>query len=243
MGAPGLACRAVVRALLPLLLAPAALASVPLLPASTRATTGALPYYGNTHEGDCAYAAEGELAQMWLRMAHRPVSAEVKRQITYDVQVAYHLNGEQGLAAHALRTWEEHPIGGIRAVQFAALDRTPATIEGAISQLGGIYAIVTTPPQTGAWTLERQSASSRTPTSHAVAIVGYTKSRLVAATWGKTYKMTWGWWHAHAQSAWAVLPSSFVQAGHGPISSVSTIRQAVFGTTWLTAWARKHRRG
>jgi hypothetical protein len=42
-----------------------------------------------------------------------------------------------------------------------------------------------------------------------VNIVGYDPDGLTCITWGKRQRMTWAFWHAYVDEAWAILPAEF----------------------------------
>ena len=220
----------------------APVAGAATVPASVKHWSGVQQFgmYGNATLDDCSVAAIASLSQVWDVESGGSGNALPLAPIL-NAYAALGGNANRGvLPSQAFSAWESGIDGTkIAAVSSIASDET--SVEQAISQLGGIYAVVNITPNdpqhpgvptssaraVAAWTLATRPSPSAAE-AHVVAVVGYDANFVYLATWGAIQPVTWAWWNARVVQSWAILPESFVAQGHGPVSSVETLQHAYF---------------
>jgi hypothetical protein len=129
-----------------------------------------------------------------------------------------------------LNFWRKSGFGGHRLFAFAALDlKNTAHVKLAVSMLGGVYLGVNLPAsaqeQTGPgklWDLPaggmHRDGEPGSWGGHAINVVGYDAHGLDVITWGQVQRMSWSFWSAYADEAWAALSLDWKHpAGHTAI--------------------------
>lgn len=207
---------------------PAALAA---MPDTVDWVTPAAPYdmLGNDQWGDCVYAEQGHhlLADSTLG-AHHPV-----RVTTSDVLTAYSTGtgfdpqaGPPGgnptdrgtNMQRAMGQWRKTGLAGHRIVAFAEvnvhdLDEVCAAIDlfGAVAV--GVNFPASAMDQFNAgqpWDVVRHDGGIKG--GHAIHVGGFDRAArtFTLTTWGRVVVMTWAWWQAYVEEAWAVLMPEWV---------------------------------
>ncbi len=179
---------------------------------STKVSTW--PMYGNDRLGDCTCAAAGHMLELWTALSGTPVQPSDQQVIDMYWAITGHQDtGAQELSV--LKYWRKHGLDHHSIGAFVLVDqRNRANVELTMSLFGGVYiglmlpsaldprntATWDVPPTgaTGAWAPDPRDG-------HAVNIVGYDPSGLTAITWGRVQKMTWTFWDAYCDEAWAIL--------------------------------------
>jgi hypothetical protein len=207
---------------------------LPVIPAARDWTTKAAANWGmmlNDTLGDCTCAATGHLTQAWTSNAGT-------KEITFPDQAilkAYEAVGgyqpgkpetDRGaVELDVLRYWRKTGIGGTTIDAFVALEpKNHLHVQAAVELFGGSYIGVALPVSA-----QRQAVWSVPPGGptgtgapgswggHAVVIEAYDQHGLTCITWGQKKKMTWGFWDAYCDEAYALL--SELWAGKKPAPS------------------------
>ena len=194
-----------------------------------------VPYesYGNSAWGDCELAAAASLEQTWDGEIGDSIAPLDESTIIAEYEQLSGATPDDpsvGLGNSQLfAQWSGAGIVGTTiSPQVSTLQTTnTGMIESAIWQFGGVYASVDLPnvDRSLADNTEWNLANSQGATSgHAIALVGYNQTDLFIVTWGRIQAVSWQWWDQYATGAYAVLPTQFVIAGHGPVSSVAALQ-------------------
>ena len=188
---------------------------------------------GNSSLNDCVVAAGYHLVLAQAAAVGRPVPA-------VPAPVAVRVYGElTGVALRLAGRVSEGQLlayqaavglDGVRAVAASTLSHPAAIgqVELATDELGGVLAAVHVPPSPWAtvWTAGDVSYSDGT---HEVAVLGYGPEGPILSTWGGIQQASWGWWVRSVIDVTAVVPSSFVEAGHGPSGVPTAVLLRRFG--------------
>jgi len=178
---------------------------------------------------DCTLAAAGHLIQCWTLNAGKeitlPTSAIIKAYsglCGYDAKTG--ANDKGATALGALKYWRKNGIHSYGIDAFATVNHhTKKHVTEAIFLFGGIYAGLQLPMTIKGqkvWKLSPDGAiGDGAPGSyggHAVCVLAYDEKGLTCISWGKKRKMTWDFWLAYAEEAYAVLSPAFFKDGKTP---------------------------
>jgi hypothetical protein len=204
-------------------------AELPPPPASVdygKAVTRPWGMMHNDTVGDCTCAAAGHLIMEW--------NANVERNVTPsddDVIAAYAAitgydpstgSGDNGaVETDVLNYWRKTGIAGHQIMAYAALEPSNTQhVRDAVDLFGGCYiglALPVSAQQQDVWSVPPGGTSGDgAPGSwggHAVPVVAYDNHGLTVITWGATKAMTWEFWSAYCDEAYAVLSEDFLSAG------------------------------
>jgi hypothetical protein len=180
---------------------------------------------GNDVYGDCTIAGAAHLVMAWNKEVK--VSDEVPNTALVE-QTYFTLSGgaDSGLVEKTVLThWYENGLWGSKISGFAPVPQNDITqIRQAIAFYGGLYVGVQLPKSAeeqfargDSWSVEPNSPIIG---GHCIVLVGYDDWLVYAVTWGKLIEITWPWLHTYVDEAWAILPHEFIEAGHGPATSI-----------------------
>lgn len=187
------------------------------------------PMMANDKVGDCTCAAAGHLIEDWTANAKgAPVvlpDADILK--AYSAITGY-LPGNPATDHGAneldvLNYWRKIGVGGRKIIAFAALEpQNQSHVEDAIELFGGCYIGLALPlcAQTqNVWTVPPGGPTGTgAPGSwggHAVPVVAYDQRGLTVVTWGALKQMTWGFWAAYCDEAYAVLSEDWLSKNGG----------------------------
>jgi len=186
---------------------------------------GTWPMMMNDRLGDCTCAAAGHFIEEWTAYAGNKVILSDDEIVAgysaitgYDARTGTNDNGAVEL--DVLKYWKNTGFAGHRIAAFVALE--PGSLDhirASVFLFGGCYIGVALPvsAQTqGVWAVPPCGLSGRgAPGSwggHAVPVVGYDAHGVTVVTWGALKRMTWGFWQAYCDEAYAVLSPDWVSA-------------------------------
>ena len=195
---------------------------LPTVPAARDWTTKALPEWGmmlNDQLGDCTCAAIGHLIQAWT------ANEELKENTLPDAAIlsAYEAVGHYrpgqpetdrgAVELDVLKYARKTGIGGIKIDAFVALEpRNHRHIEAGVDLFGGAYiglALPASAQKQQVWSVPPGGATGAgAPGSwggHAVAVEAYDAHGLTCITWGAKKRLTWSFWDAYCDEAYAIL--------------------------------------
>lgn len=207
---------------------------LPPIPPAQDWTAKAAPGWGmmlNDKLGDCTCAAIGHIIQAWSANAGPqeivlPDQAILK---AYEAVGGYRPSDPStdrgAVELDVLKYWRKTGVGGHKIDAFVALEpRNHAHIKAAVDLFGGAYIGVALPlsAQTQkVWSVPPGGPSGNAaPGSwggHAVVVEAYDAHGLTVITWGQKKKMTWSFWDAYCDEAYACL--SELWAGKKPAPS------------------------
>jgi hypothetical protein len=207
---------------------------LPAIPATQDWTKKAASNWGmmlNDKLGDCTCAAVGHIIQAWSANAEAkeivlPDQAILK---TYEAVTGYRPDDPStdrgAVELDVLRYWRKTGVGGYKIDAFVALEpKNHAHIQAAVDLFGGAYIGLALPlsAQTQkVWSVPPGGPSGNAaPGSwggHAVVVEAYDAHGLTIITWGQPKRMTWSFWDAYCDEAYACL--SELWAGKKPAPS------------------------
>ncbi len=203
------------------------------LPAPPRAVAppaARYPIDGNDQVGDCTIAGVAHLIAAW--------DAEVKEAdpvptVGAVVSEYFRLSGGQDTGlneASVLQTWRSGGLFGRKIAAYAPVDHHRLlAIHQAVAFYGGCYLGIQCPQSAQEqfaagepWTVVDDSPIEG---GHCIVALGYTPAAVLCATWGGIAEVTYPFLDAYLDEAWAVIPSQFLEAGHGPRIDLASLQE------------------
>jgi hypothetical protein len=180
----------------------------------------------NDSIGDCTCAAAGHMIEVWTSQA-RPPSITVPDQeiiAAYSAISGYDRGNpatDQGaIELDVLKYWRTTGIGAHRILAFAGLE--PGELDHvkiSVELFGGCYVGLALPisAQTqSVWSLPpggpTGNAAPGSWGGHAVPVVAYDPFGLTVVTWGMKKRMTWSFWRAYCDEAYAILSEDWINS-------------------------------
>lgn len=200
----------------------------------------AWPMMRNDTVGDCTCAAAGHLIQEWTANASSPlvltddqIIAAYSAITGYDPKTG--ANDHGAVELDVLNYWRQTGIGGQKIEAFVALEpRNTSHIKIAVDLFGGCYIGLALPASA-----QRQTIWSVPPggpvgqgapnswSGHAVPVVAYDMHGLTVVTWGALKQMTWEFWLAYCDEAYATLSPNWTNVNQKSPAGIdiNTLRQ------------------
>lgn len=184
---------------------------------------------GNDRLGDCTAACAAHLVQTWTAnesaeyaMPETDVIAFYEDSCGYDP--ADPSTDQGGVELDVLKYWRSKGCGGRKIGAFVSVPPTSKTLtRDGIFLFGGLYLGISLPisAQTQrVWSVPSGGAHGRgAPGSwggHAVPVIDYDSRGLTCVTWGELKRMTWGFYQAYCDEAFAILSPDWVSGGKAP---------------------------
>lgn len=183
----------------------------------------------NDSLGDCTCAAAGHLIMEWTCNAGvgvLPTDDQILE--AYEAITGYNPadpNSDQGaVELDVLNYWRQTGIAGHQIGAFAEID--PANqdhVKAAVYLFGGVYIGVQLPLSAQGqdeWNVVGPLTGDCEPGSwggHAVPVVAYDENGVTVITWGQPLKMSWAFWSAYVDEAYAIISADFLNgAGDTP---------------------------
>ncbi len=191
----------------------------------------------NDQIGDCTCAAAGHLLMEWTASAQGKMFTPPDSQIVaaysaitgYNPKTGANDNGAQEI--DVLNYWRQQGIAGHTITAYMGLEPANHThVMDAVWIFGGCYIGIALPKSAQAQTRNKQpwsvppqgTGGDGAPGSwggHAVPVVAYDSRSLTVVTWGALQTMTWGFWAAYCDEAYAILsPDYLKQKGGRPVT-------------------------
>ncbi len=214
---------------------PAQLPTPPPAVDYTKAVKGPWGMMANDKVGDCTSAAAGHLIMEWTADTDRQVDPTTKQVLeAYSAITGYDpatgSNDDGAVETDVLNHWRKTGVAGHQILAYAALEPgNTQHVRDAIDLFGGVYIGLALPVSA-----QRQNVWSVPPGGvhgdgkpgswggHAVPVMAYDAHGLTVITWGETKTMTWQFWSAYCDEAYAVLSMDFLEADptnpHDPVA-------------------------
>jgi hypothetical protein len=177
----------------------------------------AWPMLGNDQYGDCTFAGAAHLSQCWADNAGNPFLPADR-----DVVAEYlDFTGGQDTGCvelDVLKKWRADGIVGHKIGAFAALAQAEhEQVMQAVYLFGGAYLGVAMPlsaENQRVWDVPPLGPIGRgSPGSwggHCVSAVAYNGTGPIVVTWGQLVQMTWAFYDAYVDEAYAILSQDFL---------------------------------
>jgi nucleoside phosphorylase len=184
------------------------------------------PIYNNSTYGDCTCAAAGHMVQNWTATASTLLTPAETAVITfYEHFVGSPPPPDAGCnMLQVLKYWRKAGLDGHKILAFAALEpKNHAEVMDALYLFGSVYIGVELPNfavhgdmLTVPWVVPPQGpvgdAAPNPNNGHCIPAVAYDARNLYVVTWGEVKSMSWQFYDAYSDEAFAVLSEDFIQA-------------------------------
>jgi hypothetical protein len=184
------------------------------------------PMYDNDRYGDCTAAAAGHMIQSWTaNVAHEVTPTEPSVLKFYEHFVGTPPPPDTGCSMlDVLNYWRKSGLGHHKISAFAALDlANHSQARAAVWLFGAVYIGVALPTFATEgdmlavpWVVPHGGAVGKAAPNpklgHCIPAVGYDEQHLYVVTWGELKSMSWGFYDAYAEEAYAVLSRDFLDA-------------------------------
>ena len=210
-------------------------AALPVPPASVNygQKVPTWPMYDNDKYGDCTCAAAGHLVQNWTANAGTEVTPPGSSVLTfYEHFVGTPPPPDEGCdMLSVLKYWRSAGLNAHKVKAFAALElKNTMQAQNAVYLTGGIYIGVALPNftttgdmMTTPWVVPSGGpvgdAEPNPANGHCIPAVAYDAQGLTVVTWGETKLMSWGFYEADADEAFAVVSEDFINSRTGKAPS------------------------
>ena len=205
--------------------------SLPTPPASFDLTTKVKSSWGmmeNDQIGDCTCAAAGHLIMEWTANAGKKMVVPTNKQIVtaYSAVTGYNpktgANDNGAVELDVLNFWRQTGIAGHKIGAYVALEPSNHDhIMDAVYMFEGCYIGVQLPISAQAQTQNHQpwsvppggTTGDGKPGSwggHAIPVVAYDSRGVTVVTWGALQTMTWTFWEAYCDEAYAILSPDYM---------------------------------
>jgi hypothetical protein len=182
------------------------------------------PMMGNDNYGDCTCAAAGHMIEEWTANTGSP-----KTLSDSVILSAYrYFAGDDADAGASmldvLKYWRKSGIGGDKIIGFTQLQpHSTIEVKDSISLFGSCYIGVSLPDFVVApgadlvktpWVVPPQGpvgdAAPNPDNGHWIPAVGYDERNLYVVTWGALKMMSWEFYQAYMDEAYAVLSNDWI---------------------------------
>jgi hypothetical protein len=203
-------------------------AALPTPPAAAdyRSKVPSWPMYLNDQYGDCTCAAAAHMIEVWKAWGQGPASEPTDADVLKFYEHFTTPGPENGCNMLAvLKYWRSTGLGADKIFAFATVEpKNQTEASDAVDLFGGLYIGVALPnfavqaadllqvpwvvPSTG----PVGDAAPNPQNGHCIPAVAYDADNLYVVTWGAVKPMSWPFYLAYADEAYAVLDLDFLDA-------------------------------
>jgi hypothetical protein len=202
------------------------LSSLPPVPTSVdySGKVSSWPVYLNDSLGDCTIAAAGHMIEQWTANSGAQATPQDSDILSAYEAITGYTPGNPSTDSGAveldvLNYWRNTGIAGHKIGAFTEVPpKMTDHVKAAAYLFGGLYIGIQLPvsAQTqGVWDVV--SGPDSEPGSwggHAVEICSLDANALTCITWGQKRRMTWAFWNAYVDEAYAIISQDFME-GNG----------------------------
>lgn len=185
---------------------------------------------GNDKLGDCTGAAAGHARQDWSsNNGTEDAISEADVVKFYSGSTGYDPNDpstdQGGVELDVLNYFRKVGLAGVKIRAFVALDpKSQEHVKQSVFLFGGCYIGLALPEsaqnQGTTWTLagggDLGSIKPGSWGGHAVWVLGYDARWIYFISWGEIFKMSWSFWNAYCDEAYALLSDEWCTAAGSP---------------------------
>jgi hypothetical protein len=181
------------------------------------------PMMANDRIGDCTCAAAGHMIEQWTTYSGAPVVLSATQIVAaYSAITGYDpkepASDRGAVEIDVLNYWRKTGFNTHRIEGYVALEPgSHVHVEDAVLIFGNCYiglALPVSAQRQNVWAVPPGGAvGPGAPGSwggHAVPVVAYDSRGLTVITWGMVQRMTWGFWDAYCDEAYAVLSNDWI---------------------------------
>lgn len=186
----------------------------------------------NDSLGDCTCAAVGHAIQVWTSQSSDEVTIPDAAVVSLYEAVGHYNpavpSSDQGaVESEVLDYWLRNPVAGHAITGYATLEPgNLSEVRDAVWMFGGAYIGLALPisaqGQGSVWSVPPGGPTGQgQPGSwggHAVFVTGYDERGLTFVTWGALQRMTWEFWSAYCDEAYAIEGQDWFLADGSSVS-------------------------
>jgi hypothetical protein len=192
--------------------------------------TGKVPAWGmmkNDDLLDCTCAAAGHLTMMWTaNEGHEFIPTDDQIVAAYSAVTGYNpqtgANDNGAVEVDVLNCWRQSGIAGHKIGAYVGLEPSNHThIMDSVYMFQGCYIGLLLPNSAKAQLQNNQvwsvppggpvgDGAPKSWGGHAVPVAAYDPRGLTCVTWGALQTMTWGFWEAYCEEAYAILSPDYL---------------------------------
>ena len=187
------------------------------------------PMYWNNKYGDCTSAAAGHMVQNWTANAGTEVTPLDQTVLSfYEHFVGTPPPPDAGCdMLSVLKYWRQSGLDQHKVRAFASIQlQNQSEAQNAIFLFGALYIGVALPEfavqgdmSTVPWVVPPDgpvgNAAPNPKNGHCIPAAGYDAQQLWVITWGELKSMSWDFYNAYADEAYAVLSADFIEKSGG----------------------------
>jgi hypothetical protein len=188
------------------------------------------PMYYNDQYGDCTCAAAGHMIQNWTANAGAEVTPPPPTVLSfYEHFVGTPPPPDEGCdMLSVLKYWRTTGLDAHKVQAFVSIDlKNQVQAQDAVYMFGGLYIGVALPNfavqadmMTVPWVVPPTGpvgdAAPNPNNGHCIPAVAYDANNLYVVTWGEVKSMSWQFYEAYADEAFAVISQDFIAQNHTP---------------------------
>jgi hypothetical protein len=187
------------------------------------------PMYLNDRYADCTCAAAGHMIENWTAAIGKEKSLTDAQILKFYEHFTTPGPKNEVHALRVLKYWRSHGLAGHKITAFAQLEpRNIVEVKDAVSIFGGCYIGVKLPkfasfaanPLSVPWVVPAQgpvgNAAADPHGGHCILAVAYDARNLYVVTWGTIKPMSWQFYSAYADEAYALLSDDFLSRHKAP---------------------------
>jgi hypothetical protein len=182
----------------------------------------------NDQIGDCTCAAAGHLIMEWTTNAGKKMATPSDKQIVaaYSAVTGYNpttgANDNGAVEVDVLNYWRQTGIAGHKIGAYVALEPANHThVMDSVYVFQGCYIGVQLPISAKAQVQNNQpwsvppggttgDGAKGSWGGHAIPVVAYDSRGVTCVTWGALQSMTWSFWEAYCEEAYAILSPDYL---------------------------------
>lgn len=191
------------------------------------------PMMGNDQYGDCICAAAGHMIEEWTANTGTEKTVSDAQILTAYNHFAKGVADAGANMLDVLKYWRKTGIGGDKITVFTQLEpKNDSQARDAVNLFGNCYIGVALPDFAVApgtdflqtpWVVPPQgpvgNATPNPQNGHCIPAVGYDSRNLYVVTWGALKSMSWQFYDAYMDEAFAVLSSDWINKKVGTAPS------------------------
>lgn len=178
---------------------------------------------GNDRLGDCTCAAVGHMIQAWTAEDERQVIVPDVDIVKMYAEVSGYVPGDEStdngaIVLDVLNYWRKTGLDGHHLIAYAALRlKEHQEVMKSIYYFGAVYVGLSLPlsaQKQTTWNVPEEGLTGEgRPGSwggHAIPFVAYNATGPICVTWGQLQQMTWGFYDAYGEEAYACFGRDIV---------------------------------
>jgi hypothetical protein len=175
---------------------------------------------------NCTCAAAAHMLEVWNKQVEHRLNKPTEQQV---VDLYGKVNGgvDQGASMQeVLNVWRREGLGGQRILAYVSMGPKRRDLVTLATWLfSGLYIGLNLPKtarQQRIWDVVPDGGADARPGSwggHCVSVVDYNAAGVVVVTWGALMRVTWAFFDAYCDEAYAVLPAIYDKLGGKPLEN------------------------